>query len=86
MATATLLDRIFNPLEDVLTPETARRIVEWRADETTQRRLDELGDKCSEGELTHLEREEYEAYVRAIDFIGILQAKARAVLQRNGGK
>jgi hypothetical protein len=85
MATATLLDRIFDPLEEVLTPDSARRIVAWRADETTQRRLDELGDKCNEGQLTAAEREEYEAYVRAIDFIGILQAKARAVLQRDGG-
>jgi hypothetical protein len=84
MATATLLDRIFDPLGDVLTAESARRILEWRADEMTQRRLDELGDKCNEGKLTTAEREEYEAYVRAIDFIGILQAKARRVLQRNG--
>lgn len=85
MATATLLDRIFDPFCDVLTPESARRIADWRADEETQRRLDELGDKCNEGQLTAADREEYEAYVRAIDFIAILQAKARTVLQRNGG-
>ncbi len=84
MGTATVLDRIFDPLQDVLTPESARRLVAWRADEATQRRLDELGDKCNEGTLTADEREEYEAYVQAIDFIGILQAKARALLQRNG--
>ena len=65
--------------------KSKRRLVAWRADEETQRRLDELGDKCNEGELSTAEREEYEAYVQAIDFIGILQAKARAVLQRNGG-
>ena len=85
MATATLLDRIFDPIEDALTPESARRLVAWRADETTQQRLDELADKCNEGELTEAEREEYETYVRAIEFIAILQAKARLVLQRNGG-
>jgi hypothetical protein len=85
MATATVLDRIFEPLGEVLTLESARRLVAWRADEATQRRLDELGDKCNEGQLTAVEREEYEAYVRAIDFIAILQAKARAVLGRNGG-
>jgi hypothetical protein len=51
----------------------------------TQRRIDELGEKCNEGQLTDTEREEYDSYVRAIDFISILQAKARAVLQRNGG-
>jgi hypothetical protein len=84
MATA-ILDRIFDPLGEVLTPESARRLVAWRADEAMQQRLDELGDKCNEGELTAAEREEYEAYIRAIDFIAILQAKAHAVLQRNDG-
>jgi hypothetical protein len=85
MGSTTVLDRIFDPIADVLTPESAQRLAAWRADEPTQRRLDELGDKCNEGELTAAEREEYEAYVRAIDFIGILQAKARAMLARNGG-
>jgi hypothetical protein len=84
MATATVLDRIFDPFGDVLTPESARRLVAWRADEATQRRLDDLGDKCNEGTLNDSEREEYETYVRAIDFIGILQAKARSILQRHG--
>jgi hypothetical protein len=84
MATATLLDRIFDPLAAVLTPESARPIADWRADVDTERRLDELGDKCNEGTISAAEREEYEAYVQAIDFIGILQAKARIVLARNG--
>lgn len=85
MAMATVLDRIFDPLGDVLTPESARRLAAWHADDETQRRLDELGEKSNEGALTAIERDEDEAYVRAIDFIGILQAKARAVLQRDGG-
>jgi hypothetical protein len=85
MGTATVLDRIFDPISEVLTPESAQRLVAWRADEPTQLRLDELGDKCNEGALTAAERDEYETYVRAIDFIGILQAKARALLARNGG-
>lgn len=84
MATATLLDRIFDPLSELLTPESARQLVAWRADDATQCRLDEWGDKSNEGTLTPDEREEYEACVRAIDFIAILQAKARAVLRRSG--
>jgi hypothetical protein len=85
MSTATLLDRVFDPLAEALTPESARRVAEWRADEETQRRLDELGEKSNEGALLEGERHEYETYVHVIDFIGILQAKARLVLQRNGG-
>ncbi|HEY2760776.1 MAG TPA: hypothetical protein VGI75_08535 [Pirellulales bacterium] len=83
MATASLLDRIFEPFGEILTPETARRIANWRADDETQRLLDELGNKSTEGQLTPNERDEYESYVRAIDFIGILQAKARSVIASN---
>lgn len=82
MSTAPYLDRIFEPLEDVLNVDAAQRIVDWRADESTQARLDELADRCTEGSLTSAEREEYDAYIRAIDFIGILQAKARSVLRQ----
>jgi hypothetical protein len=84
MSTATLLDRIFDPLADALTVESARRVADWRADDETQHRLDELGQKANEGALSPAERQEYDTYIRVIDFIGILQAKARAVLQRTG--
>ena len=84
MVVASVLDRIFDPLRNVLTPESAQRLADWKADDEIQRRLDELGDKANEGALTLAEREEYEAYVRAIDFISILQAKARAVLRHGG--
>ena len=84
MVTApVLLERIFEPLCDVITLESAERIADWRADETTQLRLDELGDKCNEGLLSAEEREEYDIYIQAIDFIGILQSKARTILRRN---
>lgn len=85
MSTATLLDRIFDPFTAALTPESAQRIADWRADDETQRRLDELGEKANEGALSPAERHDYETYVHVIDFIGILQAKARAIVQRNGG-
>jgi hypothetical protein len=57
--------------------------VAWRADAETQRRLDELGDRSNEGALTAAERDECETYVQAIEFVAILQAKARGVLARN---
>lgn len=63
-----------------MTPEVARRLVALRADEAVQDRIDHLAEKCSEGELSPEERAEYEAYVRAIDFIATLQAKARKAL------
>lgn len=60
----------------------ARRLVNFRADSETQARVEELADKCSEGELSPAERREYEAYVRAIHLVSILQSKARMVLAR----
>lgn len=82
MSTASYLDRLFDPLQEVLDAKSARAILGWRADAILQARLDELADKSTEGTLTGQEREEYESYVRAIDFIGILQAKARQVVKR----
>ena len=84
MATADLLEKIFEPFEDVLTPETAVRLVEMRADEEIQSRIEELADKCTEGQLSDEERREYDTYIQAIDFISIIQSKARQVLKRNG--
>jgi hypothetical protein len=78
MTTATIISDI---LEPVRTPDLAQRIVNLRADEATQAKLDDLADKCSEGRLTPEERQEYESYVQAIDVISILQAKSRRVLR-----
>jgi hypothetical protein len=78
----TILDRIIDSVSECLDQESARKLVELRADATTQRRVDELADKCNEGLLTPQELAEYDAYVRASTFIAILQAKARARLAR----
>ena len=77
-----VLNRLLDSLSACLTPAAAKRVAAFRADATTQARIAELADKCNEGELTARERIEYEAYIRAIDFISILQAKARAALKR----
>lgn len=58
-----------------------KQIAELRADQATQARIDELAEKWNEGELTEAERREYGAYVDAIDLIGLLQAKARGILE-----
>jgi len=77
---SAVLDKLFDPVEKCLTPEVARRLVGVRAPAEVQDRLDELADKCSAGTLTPEEQSEYQTYVRAINFIGVLQSKARAVL------
>jgi hypothetical protein len=77
---AAALDRLLDPISRCLTKEVARRLVELRADPTLQERLDILADKNTEGQLSPEEYAEYETYVWALDFIAILQAKARRLL------
>jgi hypothetical protein len=77
-----VLDRLLDPLGRILTPEVARKLVNLRFDSIVQARINKLARRCNEGMLTESERREYETYVYAIDFIAILQAKARALLKR----
>jgi len=63
-----ILGRMLDPLSECLTPVLARRLVNFRADSTTQARIEELATKNDEGDLPPVERREYRAYVRAISF------------------
>lgn len=75
-------DHATDPIFDLLTPEQARAIVEFRGDERLAQRFEELALKCNEGELTEEERAEYEGYAHANRFIAKVQAKARRLLNR----
>lgn len=83
MSTTTdtaVLDALLDPFAASLTPEAARSIADYRADEKIQLLLDDLADKANEGLLSEQERNLYESYINVIDVIAILQAKARRVL------
>ena len=79
-----VLDELIEPVARCFTPEVARRIVGLRASADLQSKLDELADKCGEGSLTAEEHQLYESYVRGMNFIGVLQASARAQLVATG--
>jgi len=51
-----------------------------RADADMQARLEALADTCTEGQLLAEERAEYETAVATIEFISVLQAQARRLL------
>lgn len=68
-------------IDSILTIDLAEKIVALRADSELARRVEELGRKCNEGELSPDEKVEYETYVIANDYLAIIQAKARRVLQ-----
>jgi len=68
---------VLDPVVECFTPSVAREIAVLRANPSLQNRLDTLAEKANEGTLTETEGSEYETYAKAIDFISILQAKAR---------
>jgi hypothetical protein len=80
MSATQVLDRLLNPVRDVLTPEVARAIVDLRADAEIQQRIEDLAERHHEGQLTPEELAEYEALVGGANLIAVLQAKARSVL------
>jgi len=82
MGTATYLDRLLEPLTDILTPEVASSLVGLRADAELQAHIDELRRKANEGTLTAVEDAEYKDFVEAVDLISIIQAKARQFLAK----
>lgn len=82
---APVLDRLLDPLGRLLSPEVARKLADYRFDAKAQAHIDKLARKCNTGQLTDDERREYETCVHALDFIALLQAKARAVLKRSPG-
>lgn len=76
------LDKMLEPVAQCLTTDSAKALVKLRADPETRARIEELATKSTAGKLTAPERAEYETYVTAIDFLSILQSKARSVLAK----
>lgn len=76
------LDRLLNPVADTFSVSQARKILEIRADPELQARIEVLREKANEGTLSSEEDAEYKDFVEAADVISILQAKARAILEK----
>ncbi len=75
-------DRGTDFLLQIFTVQQAESLIAYRGDATLRARIEELAEKCNEGDLTEREKAEYEGYVRANKFIATLQAKARKLLAR----
>jgi hypothetical protein len=82
MNAATGLDGLLEPFSLCLDAESARRLVAFRIDPPVQARIEMLGERANEGDLTTAERSEYEALINAADFIAILKLKARRHLDQ----
>jgi hypothetical protein len=76
----SILERLLGPLDRSTPADFARALVELRASPDEQARIDELAEKCNEGQLSADELAEYDDYIQAIHIIGILQRKAKRIL------
>jgi hypothetical protein len=76
----SVLSRLLDPVGRCLTPEVALHLVALQVDQAVQMRLEELADKCTEGQLSADERTEYETYGQGLEFIAVLQAQDRSFL------
>jgi hypothetical protein len=77
---APVLDQLVAPLGDCLTPESARRLLAFKANPKLQARVDELAARHRRGVLTPEEQAEYGGYVYFDTFVAILKSKARQLL------
>ncbi|ETX06445.1 MAG: hypothetical protein ETSY2_17090 [Candidatus Entotheonella gemina] len=80
----TLLDSLLEPFEECLTLEVAEKLVKLRANPAIIAKVEELAEKCNEGQLTADERDEYESYIHVNNVMIMMKAKARKFLQANG--
>jgi hypothetical protein len=72
-------DRGVRPMLEIVLPEKTDAVIGFQADPELQARIEELGRKSTEGQLTEDERAEYAGYVRANKFVAILKRQAQQI-------
>ena len=76
-------DRGVRPVMEIVLPDKADAVIQFRADPELETRIEELARKSTEGQLTEDERAEYMGYVRANKFVAILKRQALHVADSN---
>jgi hypothetical protein len=81
-AATQAVESVLAAVGDCLDATSAEALLRLRAPEQLQSRIESLAERCTEGQLTDDEREEYESLVRLGNFVAILQSRARRQLGR----
>ena len=85
MATSASVEHESDIIERlVLPPNSAEALVSLKISDTDEQRLQDLMEKNNKGTITADERAEMESYRRFGNFLAIVQAKARELLQNKG--
>jgi hypothetical protein len=81
--TATeILDDVIQPVDPSFTPELARLLLTLRLSNTAQERIRDLLGRNNAGTLNAADRAALDNYLLVGQFLDLLQAKARASLQK----
>lgn len=83
--TQNVIGQMLEPVFRTLPVDAARRIINVQADPQIEQRVEDLARKANEGGLTAPERQEYESYISAANFVATLQAVARRTLNQGSG-
>lgn len=81
-ATNDVIENVISAVGGCLDVPSAEALLRLRAQEQLQARIEDLAGRCTEGQLSAEEREEYESLVRLGNFVAVLQARARVQLGR----
>jgi len=85
MTSATALHQLFDSVGNCLSLEAASKLREMRLTDELQDQLDTWATQNSAGELNADDRQQYEAILRALNFVAVLQAKARLISKKPSG-
>jgi excinuclease UvrABC nuclease subunit len=83
---AEAFDRGVRPVLQIIFQDNAKAILKFRAAPNIRKRIEELADKSTEGQLTETEQSEYAGYIRANKFVAILQCRAGHLADRNSSE
>ena len=71
--------RVVHPVLQNLLQGRADALLAPQPDQALRARVEELFNKCTEGELTPEERSEYEGYVHADKFVAVLRREVQSM-------
>ena len=85
MTNSSALHQLFDSVGNCLSLEAASKLLKLRVTDELQSQLDSWATRNSEGVLEAEERQQYEAILRALNFVAVLQAKARHIAEESSG-
>lgn len=85
MTTSTALHELFDSVGNCLSVDVAAKLRSLRVSDELQTQLDQWATENSQGTLGANDRQQYEAILRALNFVSVLQAKAKRITDNSIG-